>query len=237
MNACRSANLRVLLHDQETFDDIKELVQTFETVIGADRRGSRLSDFRNPSQHLQAIGKRKLEELETPTFSAFLEQSTFPDSLAPPRPTSRNAYTYRKLLISGVQFQTTDSLEADSYIMCEHEGLQHYGRIRSIFLPPGQEDTATVLLAIQRYTPLAEEDKGKDPYQLWGFSGGEMFYDRFLEDYLIIKPEEVVGHIAKTALGCAFGIDARCVHVLPLDQVGLISFTTIAPAHNSVAPV
>lgn len=219
MNACRSANLRVLLHDQETSGTINELVRTFETIIGTDRRGSRLSDLRNPSQHLEVIGRRKLEELETPIFSAFHERSTVLGHRAPHHSLSRNAYTYTKLVISGIQFQITNSSEADSCIMCEHEGVQHCGKIRSIFLPPGQDDTATVLLAVQRYTPLSEEDSAKDPYRLWGFSGGELFYDRFLEGYLIIEPKEVIGHIAKTELGRVFGIDAQCVHVLPLDQV------------------
>jgi len=224
MNACRSANLRVLLQDQEAFDNVNELVRAFETVIGTDRRGSRLSDLRNPSQHLQVPGKRKFEELEAPVFSAFLEWSTVAGTPAPHHPPSRNTYTYSKLVISGVQFKIANSSEADSYIMCEREGVQYCGRIRSIFLPPGQEDTATILLAVQRYTPLSEEDKVNDPYRLWGFAGGELFYDRFLEDYLIIEPEEVIGHIAKTQLGNVFGIDDQCVHVLPLDQVTLTPY-------------
>lgn len=203
-----------------------ELVKAFDTVIGGDRRGSRLSDLRNPSQHLQVLGSRKLKELEAPVFSALLAQSTNPDSHFN-HPPDQNAYTYNKLVISGTQFQTGDSLPADSYIACEHQGDQYCGRIKRIFLPPGEEDTATVLLAVQCYAPLSEEDKLKDPYRLWGFSGGELFYHRFLKDYLIIKPEEVVGHIAKTALGYVFGINAECVHVLPLDQVALHS----SPCH------
>lgn len=214
-----------------------ELVETFDTVIGGDRRGSRLSDLRNPSQHLQALGKRKLKKLETPISDALLAQSANPDGLAPCHPPNFDTYTYKKLVIRGTQFQTEDSLLADSYISCEHQGTQHYGRIKSIFLPPGQEDTATALLAIQRYMPLSEEDKAKDPYRLWGFSGGELVYDRFLEDYLIIKPEEVIGHIAKTTLGCVFGITVECAQVLLLDQVAPMLFTVLSPAHDLTAQV
>lgn len=237
MNACRGANLRAVLHDQATLKVVGELVKTFDTVIGGDRRGSRLSDLRNPSQHLQILGKRKLKELETPISSALLAQSTDSDGLVPHHPTSQNAYTYSKLVISGTQFQTYDSLPADSYIICERQGIQHCGRIKSIFPPPGQEDITAPLLAIQRYMPLSEDDKAKDPYRLWGFSGGELFYNQFLEDYLIIKPEEVVGHIAKTDLGHIIGIAVECVHVLPLDQVTLTRFTMSLPAHNSTAQI
>jgi len=212
------------------------MVKAFDTVIGGDRRGSRLSDLRNPSQHLQVLGSRKLKELEVPIFAALLAQSTDPVS-HPNHPPNQSAYTYNKLVISGTEFQTGDSLPADSYIICEHQGVQHCGRIKRIFLPPGEEDTASVLLAIQRYAPLSEEDKMKDPYRIWGFSGGELFYNRFLKDYLIVKPEEVVGHIAKTALGCVFGIDTECVHILPLDQVTLAFFTVLLPAYSLTAQV
>jgi len=237
MNACRGANLRAILHDQVTLKVVDELVKKFDTFIGGDRRGSRLSDLRNPSQCLQVLGKRKLKELETLISLAFLAQTVAPGGLIPQHPPNQIAYTYEKLVISGTQFQTEDSSPANSYIICEHQGTQHCGRIKSIFLPPGQEDTAAVLLAVQRYMPLSEEDKTKDPYRLWGFSGGELFYNRFLEDYLIIKPEEVIGHIAKTALGHVFGITVECVHVLPLDQVSLVLFTTSLPTYNSTAQV
>lgn len=232
MNACRGANLRAVLHDQVTLKIVDELVKAFDTVIGGDRRGSRLSDLRNPSQHLQVLGKRKLKELETPISSALLAWSADFGGPVPSHPPIHNAYSYNKLVICGTQFQTEDSLPADSYIFCEHQGIQHCGRIKSIFLPPGQEDTATVLLAIQRYMPLSEDDRMKDPYRLWGFSGGELFYNRFLEDYLIIQPEEVTGHIAKTTLGHVFGISVECVHVLPLDQVALALFTITSLAYD-----
>lgn len=237
LSACRSANLRAILHDQATLEVVDELAKTFDTVIGGDRRGSRLSDLRNPSQHLQILGKRKLKELETKISSALLAQSTDPDSLTPRHLPDSNAYTYKKLVIRGTQFQTEDSLPADSHIFCEHQGIQHYGRIKSIFLPPGQEDTTTVLLAIQRYMPLSEEDTAKDPYRLWGFSGGELVYNRFLEDYLIIKPEQVIGHIAKTTLGHVLGITVECVHVLPLDQVSPAFFAVSSPAYGLAAQV
>lgn len=237
VSACRGANLRAILHNQVTLEVVNELVKAFDAVIGGDRRGSRLSDFRNPSQHLQVLGKRKFKKLETPISAALLAQSMDPDGPSFPHPPGQNAYTYHKLVISGAQFQTEDSLPGDSYIICEHQGIQHRGRIKSIFLPPGQEDPATVLLAIQRYMPLSREDEAKDPYRLWGFSGGELYYNQFLEDYLIVKPEEVVGHIAKTVLGCVFGITVECIHTLPLDQVVLVFLTVSSHTHNPAAAV
>lgn len=224
MNACRSANLRSILHDKVTLETVAELVKTFDMVIGGDRRGSRLSDLRNPSQHLQVLGKRRFKSLETLVSSALRAQSVPLRGFDLPDTSNCNAFTYDKLVISGTQFQTGDSLPADSYIIFEYEEVQHCGQIKSIFLPPGEEDQATVLLAVQRYMPLSEEDKEKDPYRLWGFAGGELFYNKFVQDYLIIKPEEVVGHIARTVLDSVFGITAGCVHVLPLDQVPLVLF-------------
>ena len=235
LNACRSANLRVVLHDQATLKIVDELVKTFDTVIGGDRRGSRLSDLRNPSQCLQVPGKRKFERLEEPTFSALLIRSGCHGGLPACRPPNPNTYTYNQLVIRGTQFQTEGSLPADSYIFYEHHGIQHYGQIKHIFLPPGQEDTATVLLAVQRYIALSEEDREKDPYRLWGFCGGELVYNRFHEDYLIIEPKEVIGHIATTTLGHVFGIAIECVHVLPLDQVFPTLFTVSSPAYNLTA--
>lgn len=237
MNACRGANLRAILHDRATLKVVDELVRVFDAVIGGDRRGSRLSDFRNPSQHLQVLGKPKLKKLERPIPAALLAQSINPDGPSLPQSPNESAYTYKKLVISGIEFQTEDSLPADSYITCEHRGIQHCGRIKCIFLPPGQEDPTTVLLAIQRYMPLSKEDKAKDPYQLWGFSGGELFYNRSHKEYLIVKPEEVVGHVAMTVLGCVFGITDECVHILPLDQVVPVLSTMSPHAYDSAAPV
>ena len=235
MNACRNANLQAILCDQATLKVVDELMNAFDAVMGSDRRGSRLSDLRNPSQRLQVPGKRKFKELEEPASSALLTRSGCQGGLRPYRPPNPNVYTYNQLVIRGTQFQTEDSLSADSYIFCEHRGIRYYGRIKCIFLPPGQEDTTTVLLAVQRYVTLSEEDRTRDPYRLWGFCGGELVYDRFHEDYLVIKPEEVIGHIAKTTLGHVFGIVAECVHVLPLDQVVPALFTVSPPAYDLTA--
>ena len=197
-------------------------MKTFSSFTGESRRGSRLSDFRNPTQHLKLLGNPKTIHLDDRTHSA-LRSSTSPESTAHWvdffARHRRKVNVYKSVVIRGVLFQTGRSAVRDSYVTFESGGEIWCGSIDQILLPEDISDIRSVLLSIETFAPLSSEDQEIDPYRLWGFSGGELFYDHFLDVPSIIAPPQILGHIAKTSVGRVFGIAHPCVHTLPLDQV------------------
>ncbi|KAF9790743.1 hypothetical protein BJ322DRAFT_1104391 [Thelephora terrestris] len=223
LTACRNANLQVLLKDEAVADTVGGLLNAFASFTGENRRGSRLSDLRNPGQRLKLVGNPRVIHLDERTHSALSSSVTsaenapaqWVDFFASHR---QKIKAYKKIIIHGVTFQTRHAAARDSYITFENGAEIWSGFIDQILLPEGSADIHSVLLSIETFSPLSLEDQQNDPYRLWGFAGGELFYDLFLETPLIIAPTQILGHIAKTSVGKVFGIERSCVHTLPLDQ-------------------
>jgi hypothetical protein len=222
VTACRNANLQALMKGEAVGNTVEGLLNSFSFLTGGSLRGSRLSDSRNPAQHLRLLGNPKPIHLEERTHStlrsATSSQATihWVDFFTKHH---RKVDAYKKIIICGVSFQTRHSAIRDSHITFESRDKIWCGSIDQILLPHGVSDTQSVLLSVETFTPLSQEDQENDPYRLWGFSGGELFYDVFLDTPSIIAPTQILGHIAKTSVGRVFGIDRPCVHTLPLDQV------------------
>lgn len=228
LTACRNANLQVLLKGEAVGDTVEELLQAFTSFTAENRRGSRLSDLRNPGQQLKLVGNPKSTHLDERTHSAL--RSSVNSAATAPAPwvdfftnNRRKLKAYKKIIIHGVSFQTRRAAARDSYITFENGDEIWSGSIDQILLPEGTADIHSVLLSVETFSPLSLEDQQNDPYRLWGFSGGELFYDLFLDVPLIIAPAQILGHIAKTSIGKVFGIERSCVHTLPLDQVRVSS--------------
>lgn len=224
LTACRNANLQALLKDETTADTVEELLKVYRSFTDENCRGSRLSDFRNSGQRLKLVGNSKSIHPDDRTLSALLSSITSAEA-APASwvnfVTNRRGKlnTYKKIIINGVSFQSRRSVAKDSYITFESGDEIWSGTIDQILLPEDTTDVDSVLLSIETFSPLSREDQQRDPYRLWGFSGGELFYEVFLRTPLIVTPAHILGHIAKTSVGKVFGIERRCVHTLPLDQV------------------
>ena len=235
LTACRNANLQVLLKDEATGDKVEELLRALTSFTAENRRGSRLSDLRNPGQQLKLVGNPKSIYLDERTRSA-LRSSGNSAATAPWVGFSMNNHrkikAYKKIVIHGVSFQTRHAAARDSYITFENGDEIWSGSIDQILLPEGTADIHSVLLSVETFSPLSLEDQQNDPYRLWGFSGGELFYDLFLDTPLIIAPTQILGHIAKTSVGKVFGIERSCVHTLPLDQVRAPSALCCTPVFN-----
>lgn len=215
-------NLQALLEDETVSNTVGELLNALSSFTGESRCGSRLSDFRNPAQHLKLLGNPKTVNLDERTHSALRSATSsgasahWVDFFMKHR---RKVNAYKKIIICGVSFQTRHSAIRDSHITFESGGEIWSGSIDQILLPDGVSDIRAVLLSVETFAPLSREDQENDPYRLWGFSGGELFYDLFLGTPSIIAPVQILGHIAKTSVGRAFRIERPCVHTLPLDQV------------------
>jgi len=221
LTACRNANLRVLLEDEKVAHNVEGLLHTFHRSIDDNRRGTRLSDLRNPAQRLKLLGHPNTISVDASTGSAL---DSFPlatldlwtDFCVGNR---RKVDTYKKIVVSGVVFQMHGSAPGDSFITFESGDETWNGSIQTIILPQGISDVDSTLLLVRVFEPLSAEDVENDPYRLWGFSGGELVYDCFLEQPVVIRPSQILGHIAKTSVGVVFGIQRPCAHTLPLDQV------------------
>ena len=221
LTACRNANLQALLKDEAIGDTVQGLLKALRSFTDENHRGSRLSDLRNSGQQLKLLGNPKSIYLDERTHSALR-------SAAAPAPWvnmnhRQKVNVYKKIVIHGVPFQTRHSAARDSYLTFESGDEIWSGSIAQILLPEGTTDINSALLSIDTFSPLSLEDQRNDPYRLWGFSGGELFYDNFLDTPLIITPAQILGHIAKTSVGRIFGIGRPCVHTLPLDQVSVSS--------------
>lgn len=236
--ACRNANLQALLQDEVVCNTVEGLLKSFGSIADENRRGSRLSDFRNTGQGLKLVGSPGLVHLDRRTRSALRSSRTSAPWVNFVVDHSRKVNVYKKIIIHGVSFQTRYSSARDSYITFENGGEIWTGSIDQIITPEDTVDVQSVLLSIETFLPLSLEDQPSDPYRLWGFSGGELFYDLFLDIPLIIAPAQILSHVAKTSVGRVFGIERPCVHTLPLEQVrasGLLCFTWYsiyyAPVH------
>ena len=221
LTACRNANLRVLLEDERVAHNTEGLLRMFRRFTDGNRRGTRLSDFRNPGQRLKLLGQPRAMSVDVSTNSALdsfaLGTLNFwTDFRVGNR---RKVDTYKKIVVSGVVFQTHGSAPGDSFITFENGDEIWNGSIQTILLPQGISDASSALLLVQVFEPLSAEDQENDLYRMWGFAGGELVYDCFLERPVVIQPSQILGHIAKTDVGPVFGVQRPCVHTLPLDQV------------------
>lgn len=211
----------MLLADETGGRGVEGLLHALQKTADKNRRGTRLSDLRNPEQHLKLVGDPKTMLLDEYMSSAL---NSLPlaaiDAWSDLNTRSLHRVdTYRKLVVSGVVFQTQSSTLGDSFIAFESGGEVWNGTIQSILLPEGVSDINSTLLLVQVFEPLSLEDQRNDPYRMWGFASGELVYACFLEQPLAIQPSQILGHIATTDVGVVFGMQRPCVHTLPLDQV------------------
>ena len=208
------------------------LLNAIGSFTGQSLRGSHLSDFRDPAQHSKLLGNPKSKHLDERTSSALRSATSsgatvhWADFFTKHH---QKVDTYKKITIGGVPYQTRLSAIRDCHITFESRNEIWCGCIDQILLPGGISDIQSVLLSVETFAPLSQQDQEKDPYRLWGFSGGELLYENFLDSPSVIAPTQILGHIVKTSVGKVFGIDRPCVHILPLDEVCTAIFFFFSP--------
>ena len=247
--SCRAANLRPLLHDHNIGPAFSEFMKVFNKLSGEDERGLRLDailrmdrpDYTPPLP--QKSGRDvKLDRNHYLALLAFLndEEPSQPYADRRSGPTEgahRLPVTVRpmaKVFISGISYHANSSSSRDSNILFSPSSNSprdaspsffHAGSIQKIFehsrtLPDGRV-VSEVFLMVTQFTELAPDDQSRDPFRRFPIAGGRLVHEMASPDTIVIRPSQVICHVAKTPLSVS-GIDQSCFHILPLDRVSKI---------------
>lgn len=237
-HSCRAANLRAILDDAEIRPQVAELLEAFEHLQGEDRRGTRLresmllrSSSSSPAKELKPV---TLEDAHIKALGSFLGAcnpgTVFVDLRERRRVEgatylSDRAFHVPSCQVHGVTFRSSRDSSKDSNIVFwanSSKTSQGAGRILKIFSytyrgARGQNVDGTYLF-VTPYEELSAADAVHDHYRAYPYVGGRLYYEDHLPG-VIITPEQVVSHFARTPLTMP-GILKPCVHVLSLDKVG-----------------
>lgn len=251
--SCRAANLRPLLQDHKIGPAFSDFMKVLNKLSGEDERGMRLDailrmdrpDYTTPS--LPPGGQDV--NLDKPHYLALLaflnrEQPSQPyvDRRSNPEDGPRRlpftARAMAKVFISGIYYHAHSSSSRDSNILFSpssslrvdaSSSFSNVGSIQAIFkhsrtLPDGR-DVSEIFLRVAQFTELSPDDQSRDLFRRFPIAGGRLVYEKVSSKVVIIRPSQVICHVAKTPLNIA-GIDQACIHILPLDRVsGILHFS------------
>lgn len=236
--SCRAANFRVTLEDDCIRSQVEELAEAFEETVAEDRRGTRLreSTFLN-TQPSHKSSSKPLKKLVLPDdcFRALIShlnnkagQELFIDVREMRRvPGSQQlmnkALKCPRIFCGGVSFLSSSDSPRDSNVMFRSSAsLPRPGRILQIFkysVWNAQGNlTESTYVYVAPLEPLSPQDAAHDPYRVYKYAGGELYYDRYMPG-IVISPEDVISHFARTPIVMPDRIKYPCVHVLSLDKV------------------
>ncbi|EIW54249.1 uncharacterized protein TRAVEDRAFT_132588, partial [Trametes versicolor FP-101664 SS1] len=239
--SCRAANLRSLLHNADILPYIEEFVSSYDTISGEDVRGMRLDAVLRGADKAAAMtpdeAEMKQSHLDEDYYDALLvklneeagremyvRHATEPGRSAVYR-LSRAVSHKRKLLCSGIYYHTSRSSSRDSNILFNPSGPSTTpcaGSIIDIFHHTRNTTTdnrvSESFLVISHYNELSELDSTQDTFRRFPIAGGRLVYRSLAPGYSLIRPEQILCHVAKTAIEFP-SISQPCFHVLPLDRV------------------
>ncbi len=104
----------------------------------------------------------------------------------------------------------------------EDPSLVRAGQISEIFLhrriPDGGEALVEPFVVLDEYIPLSPEHVARDPYRHYPLLETKLYYNRFLEHGVVIRPPDILCHFAAFVYTPEH-IDEPCVVVRSLDRV------------------
>jgi hypothetical protein len=223
---------------------VGKLTDAYGKFINEDQRGTRIHDalsFQTETQGVGDAGKSPKETtLEDSLHQALISRLNLDLSSKTyvPRPhkaqgqyfLSRDAIQCRQIQIGGVRYQPATTSSGNSNVMFRVPGSskQVAGQVSQIFLHtrkiPGGKKVQETFLVARPFAPLSNNDVPKDNYRKFRFVGGSLHYAGY-EGTLkyILRPGDIICHVAKTTMRNLPGISQTCFHILPLDRVSLIN--------------
>lgn len=257
-HTCRSANIRAIMRDPAIRDTISELLRSYQGLESEDRRGTRLHEQSvlssvGTADPFPTIGKGSLVSLGAAIFSALVatlnaevgyERYIDVETLIrrPKVVYMRNRATvFTKIAFRGVTYGTTTTSPANSNILFTTADGTCAGRITSIFChtrmemrSPGEVEETFVV--VERLKELSEEDSKRDPYRQFPHVGGQLYCNEYIAAPIILRPNQIRCHVAKTVLDEGLGFDFPCAHILPLERVGAFLYWALI-CSNSGDPI
>jgi hypothetical protein len=242
-SACQAANLPSLLHDEHVHSIVSELTEVYGKFVNEDQRGTRIHDalsFQARTQGVGDAGKSSKETtLDNSVYHALLSRLNVDLSakIYVPRPhktegqyfLSKDAIQCKGVQVGGVRYQPITTSSGNSNIMFRIPGSskQVAGQISQIFLHTHKEargkKVQETFLVAHPFAPLSSSDALKDNYRKFHLVGGFLHYAHYEGKLMyILRPTDIICHIAKTTMCNLPGITQKCFHILPLDRVCFI---------------
>ncbi|KAH9849302.1 hypothetical protein BC628DRAFT_1300549, partial [Trametes gibbosa] len=242
--SCRAANLKPMLQDPRVAVDLEEFLKVYGDVSGEDERGMRLESVLRSNDapfvvpDLSSPGNSGRESaLSSETYIALLDRLNAESStllFVDPSVTakqhhqrylSHTIFNHSDIIIHGIHYrpQLTSSRDSNVQFHPHPDSLvAQAGSIQSIFTHRRKlrngEFVSETFLAVKHLVELSGSDVQKDNFRKFPHAGGRLHYDEYAREVHVVRPQNILCHIAKTPLRIA-GITKACVHVLPLDRV------------------
>ncbi|KIK12842.1 hypothetical protein PISMIDRAFT_18445 [Pisolithus microcarpus 441] len=209
-DACRAANLKLLLNSPRLPAAMKDLCGPFNQAFKSKNRGTRLNDAHasGPSAEMKTVlaNQRMGGHLGRvhKTFLPLVMDYTHTQS--------------PEVQLGGVIFQPAARSQWNSHAMVQlpgpHGDIQIAAQILALFVLKGEEDA--IFVVISRYVPLSDADAEQDPYPQFGVLAGCLYYDE-VEAPMVTRASHLLAPFAKTPfkLDC---IVKPVVHVLPVGR-------------------
>ncbi|KAJ3547879.1 hypothetical protein NM688_g5358 [Phlebia brevispora] len=205
-----------------------------EQAAPQDIKGSEIIRLSNDLYN--ALLKFLAEESGRDSYVNMLARTKWHDQYFLPR----KAVSLKKLSLGGVTYKPHRESLRDSRILVRMSTLAssvairppsaplfppadlHAVRIEELIYYERPASSGTIqeqFVVVRCLQHLTAEHASLDPYRKYGFSGGFICYDRFLDSVDIIRTASIVCHFVHTSNITIPGVESSCIHVLPLDRI------------------
>ncbi|KAI6154434.1 hypothetical protein EDD17DRAFT_1764866 [Pisolithus thermaeus] len=225
-DACRAANLQLLLNSLRLPAAMKDLCNPFNQAFKSKNCGPWLNDAHASGT---SVGmKTVLANQQMGGCLAHVHKTFLPLAMDNTHVQSPEVICWCETIqLGGITFQPAEWSQRNSHAMVQFPGLhgdiQTAAQILALFILKGKE--GMVFAVISCYMLLNDTDAEQDPYPQFGILAGCLYYDK-VEAPEVIHASQLLAPFAKTPfkLDC---IVKPVIHVLPLYK-DIYSYTDIS---------
>lgn len=222
---CISQNIRSLIDNLPS--DLQDVADFFVRTFESDNRGTLGSEVGNYFEQVISFpNTTKTSLLSAELFRLLVNHA---DGAVPlHRALMQPYFDHRR-----ARYAAQNHSELDSYIIFGDytSGNWSAGQITDIIALrciSESSQTLELVIAIREFYRLAPADAAHDFYAAQGHAIGCLFYNRLANDKKLIEVKDLVCHFVKNPIIRVPGINADCVHVLPVFRVSnpIIAFVS-----------
>jgi hypothetical protein len=240
-DACRAANLQLLLNSPRVPAEMKDLHGPFHQAFKSKLRGTRLNDAH--ASGASAEMKIVLANQQRGGHLAHMHKNLLPLAMEYMHTRSPEGLELwlkkmswlilltvirwcEMVQLGGVIFQPAAQSQRNSNVMVQfpgpHGDIQIAAQVLALFVLKSEEDTAFAVISC--YTALSDTDAKHDPYPQFGIVAGSLYYDE-VEAPIVTRASNLLAPFAKTPFKLDY-IEKAVIHVLPLYKVSNHSHRT-----------